>query len=266
MTEDELALLVATVLQSAKYRHVTPDLVRTIGAQELSKRRNLKAAVKATKNKLHQTVGAYWQGEQDYTAWLSALANAASDPRLLRTVAQTIMAHHASTQERLPILDEFYPTILGGLPPIHSILDLACGLNPLTIPWMPLTGQVHYQACDIAGDQVDFLRQALPLLGVTGDAALCNLLQEIPAYQADVVLLLKTLPCLEQVDPAIGVHLLEKIDAPVVIVSFPAHSLGGRRKGMTTTYPAHLRALLQSSTWRIEEFTFATELVFRLTR
>ena len=28
-------------------------------------------------------------------------------------------------------------TALAGLPPIHSVLDVACGLNPLAIAWMP---------------------------------------------------------------------------------------------------------------------------------
>lgn len=258
--------LVESVLSSAKYRDVNPAVVRQIGEQELRKRRNHKEAVKATKNKLHQTVGAYWQGRPAYEEWLPALTAAAADAELLRTVCQTIMSHHASTRERLPLLPEFYATIFADLPPIHAILDLACGLNPLTIPWMALAEPVTYHACDVSQEQMMFLQQALPLLGVQGQASVCNLLEELPADQPDVVLLLKTLPCLEQVDPTIGQRLLASIDAPVFIISFPGQSLGGRHKGMTTTYPAHLQQLLQAATWQVTEFAFATELVFRLTK
>jgi 16S rRNA (guanine(1405)-N(7))-methyltransferase len=264
--EVDLDTLVDTVLNSAKYREVSPTLVRAIGAQELRKRRNQKEAVKATKNKLHQTVGAYWQGNQEYADWLAQLTAAAADPTQVRTVCQSILRHHASTRERLPLLPDFYATLFAGLPPIHSVLDLACGLNPLTIPWMPLAADAVYQACDIAHDQAAFLHEALPLLGVQGSATVCNLLETIPAIKADVVLLLKTLPCLEQVDPTIGARLLTTIDAPVLIVSFPGQSLGGRHKGMTTTYPAHLQALLQDTAWQVTPFPFATELVFRLVR
>ncbi len=266
MADVALDALVETVLSSAKYRAVAPALIRTIGAQELRKRRNQKEAVKATKNKLHQTVGAYWQGEPAYDEWLTLLTAAAADPAQLRTVCQTILRHHASTRERLPLLPVFYTTIFAGLPPIHTVLDLACGLNPLTIPWMPLAEDVVYHACDIAHDQAAFLQRTLPLLGMQGSATVCNLVEAIPTTKADVVLLLKTLPCLEQVDPTIGARLLTTIDAPVLIVSFPGQSLGGRHKGMTTTYPAHLQTLLQHSSWQVTPFPFATELVFRLVR
>lgn len=260
-----LNALVDDVLNSAKYRAVSPDLVRMIGEQELRKRRNHKEAVKATKNKLHQTVGAYWQDKPAYAEWLTTL-RAAGEPQRLRAACQTIMGHHASTRERLALLPAFYATIFAGLPPIRTILDLACGLNPLTIPWMPLAPMATYRAFDVDQDQIHFLDQALPLLGVQGGAALCNLLEATPVAQADVVLLLKTLPCLEQVDATIGARLLATIDAPVFILSFPGQSLGGRHKGMSTTYPAHLQHLLQDSTWQVAEFTFATELVFRLTK
>lgn len=266
MADVELDALVETVLRSAKYREVAPALIRTIGAQELRKRRNQKEAVKATKNKLHQTVGAYWQGEQSYDDWLALLTAAAADPAQVRTACQTILRHHASTRERLSLLPTFYTTIFADLPPIHTVLDLACGLNPLTFPWMPVADDVIYHACDIAHDQAAFLQCALPLLGVEGSATVCNLLETIPTTKADVVLLLKTLPCLEQVDPTIGARLLTTIDTPVLIVSFPGQSLGGRHKGMTTTYPAHLQALLEDTAWQVTSFPFATELVFRLVR
>lgn len=261
-----LNTLVEEVLSSAKYRYVNPAMVRMVGEQELRKRRNHKEAVKATKNKLHQTIGAYWQDKPAYAEWLAALTAAAGEPEQLRTVCQTIMRHHASTRERLPLLPHFYATIFADLPPFHTILDLACGLNPLTIPWMPLTTSVAYHACDVGQDQMQFLQQALPLLGVQGQATLCNLLEATPTAQADVVLLLKTLPCLEQLEATIGSRLLAGIDAPVFIISFPGQSLGGRHKGMTTTYPARLQHLLHDSTWQVTEFTFATELVFRLTK
>lgn len=261
-----LTALVADVLNSAKYRAVNPDLVRMIGEQELRKRRNYKEAVKATKNKLHQTVGAYWQDKPAYAEWLAALKAADGEPEQVRAVCQTIMGRHTSTRERLSLLPNFYATIFADLPPIHTILDLACGLNPLTIPWMPVAPSITYHACDVGQDQMQFLHQALPLLGVQGQTALCNLLEATPTVQADVVLLLKTLPCLEQVDATIGLRLLATIDAPVFIISFPGQSLGGRHKGMTTTYPTHIQQLLETSTWQVTEFTFATELVFRLTK
>jgi len=263
-TADFLTQLVAAVQESTKYRTVSPTLIRTIGAQELAKRRNLKEAVKATKNKLHQIAGAYQMGKVDYQNWALRLEAAAGDPATLHTLARTIMAHHASTRERLGILEEFYGTLFAGLPPISSLLDLACGLNPLTIPWMSLPAGVRYYACDIYQDQIDFLNQCFAVLGVRGEAQTCDLLQACPAQTVDVALLLKTIPCLEQADKAIGGKLLAEINASVLFVSFPAQSLGGHRKGMTVNYEQHFQDLVVGKPWRIERFAFATELVFRV--
>ncbi|MCX6050438.1 MAG: 16S rRNA methyltransferase [Chloroflexi bacterium] len=262
--DSQLDLLISSVQASSKYRTLSPDVVRTIGAQELKKRRQLKEAIKATKNKLHQIAGAYQTGKIEYAGWLQALQQTGDDPGALQTVCREIMAHHASTRERLVILDEFYHTLFAGLPPITSILDLACGLNPLAIPWMPLPAGVTYAACDIYQDQVDFLQQCFVVFGVEGAAQPCDLLQACPTQAADVVLLLKTIPCLEQVDKTIGRKLLDTLNAPILCVSFPAQSLGGRHKGMTVNYEQHFRELVADKPWQIERFDFATELVFRV--
>ena len=76
----------------------------------------------------------------------------------------------------------------------------------------------------------------------------------------------KTIPCLEQVDKTIGRRLLEQIQAEVLLVSFPVHSLGGRSKGMLQFYENHFRQLAADLPWRITRFEFASELVFRLER
>jgi len=274
LTNDQEALnhLVENVLSSTKYRHISSELVYLIGKRELAKRANLKAATKATKNKLHQITGAYWQGKPAYNEWLALLQAAeetdkASNEKLLRTTCRTLMARHASTRERLPILHDFYSILFAGLPPIHSVLDLACGLNPLTIPWMALPPQTQYYACDINQDQMSFLDQALPLFGVNGQTTLCNLLQEVPQETVDVAFLFKTIPCLEQIDHDIGPKLITAINASVIFVSFPAQSLGGRNKGMVDTYSNHFTMLLNEidkTKWDIEQFPFQTEIVFRL--
>jgi len=264
VANEELAQLVEAVLAGAKYRHIAPTLVRAIGEQELSKRRNRKEAIKATKNKLHQIVGAYWAGGQAYADWLAELQANAHDPTALRLVCRILMQQHASTRERLPLLDEFYATIFADLPPIRCVLDLACGLNPLTIPWMPLAPGATYHACDIDGEQMAFLQAALPLLGVHGDATVCNLLQPAALPASDVVLLLKTIPCLEQIDKEIGPRLLTTLHAPVIILSYPAQSLGGRNKSMVENYRARFQTMLPEGRWSLQEFSFPTEIVFRL--
>ncbi len=262
--DEALDQLVHAVLSSTKYKGVCSDLVRGIGSQELTKRRNGKEALKATKNKLHQVGAAYLDGREDYNAWLTELAAVAqlNDQTALQRICRHIMAHHASTRERLPILDQFYSTILADIAPLHSVLDIACGLNPLAIPWLPLAEGATYYACDIFAPLIDFLNRYLQLLHVQGHIQQCDVIQSCPTQEVDVAFLLKTIPCLEQIDKHAGYHLLRTINADYLVVSFPIHTLGGRSKGMATYYKAHFRELVNDTPWDVGTFEFATELVF----
>lgn len=264
----QLETLIQAILESSKYRAISLDLIRTIGLRELSVRRNLKEAIKATKNKLHQVAGAYIDGKPQYDRWAALLAAHAQsgEPQELRRACLDIMQHHASTRERIGLLDRFYTTILADLPPIRSVLDVACGLNPLTIPWMPFDGAVTYYACDIFTDQITFLNTCLPLLGVDGRAFTCDLVSAPPREQADVAFALKVLPPLEQIDKNSGLNLLRALNANSIIVSFPARSLGGRDKRMAENYESRFLPVVQAEQWQVERFDFPTELVFRLTK
>ena len=240
------------------------EFVRAIGAIEVKKRRSWRDAVKATKSRLHQVAGAYLDRQTDFSAWLDLLRQSSGDPAEMRRTSLRIMANHASTRERLPYLDEFYQVIFADLPPVTSVLDLACGLNPLSLSWMPLPNQVAYRACDLFQDQIDFLNSYFQCVGAQGQATVCDLVFDVPPAGADLVLLLKTIPCLEQMDKSAGARLLDKIDARYMIVSYPVRSLGGRSKGMLSNYAEHFNALVRDKPWKVERFEFPTELVFRI--
>lgn len=264
----QLEQLIQAILESSKYRAILLDLIRNIGLRELSVRRNLKEAIKATKNKLHQVAGAYLDAKPQYSRWAELLAASAQsgDQETLRQGCLAIMQHHASTRERIELLDRFYTTIFADLPPIRSVLDVACGLNPLTIPWMPIDDAVTYYACDIFADQVAFLNTCLPLLGVAGRAFTCDLVSAPPQEQVDLALALKVLPLLEQIDKNSSLRLLRALNAKIIIVSFPARSLGGRNKGMAEHYESRFLPMVQAEQWQVERFDFPSELVFRLTK
>jgi 16S rRNA (guanine(1405)-N(7))-methyltransferase len=266
--------LVRQTLASAKYHTVSPDLARRVGAIELAKAANMKEAVKATRNRLHQVAGAYLDAPR-YNAWLAELGAAFTedDEMAARSALRHIMQRHASTRERLPVLDTFYAETLAGRGPFHRVLDLACGLNPLTIPWQPLADGADYLACDIYSDLTAFLNGAFTLPGpfsrVHARATTRDILTDLPTEDADLVLLLKAIPCLEQVDRDAGARLLRAIRAPLILVSYPLRTLGGRGVGMERTYDAQFRALLArvgDEDWKVTRHVFATELAYLIER
>jgi 16S rRNA (guanine(1405)-N(7))-methyltransferase len=264
--QQQLDEVMRKIAESAKYRMVCDDLIRTIGRRELAARRNVKEAVKATKNKLHQVAGAYLDSDPDYDGWLEMLTATHEDPEAFRRTCLEIMQHHASSRERASILPSFYADTLAGLAPIRSILDVACGLNPLAISWMPLVAGGSYYACDIYSDQIAFLNSFFGLAGVDGHATACDLVTAPPTVKVDVALVLKILPPLEQLGKNNGIRLLRALNARHLLVSFPARSLGGRNKQMVEHYEAGFRTMIQDEGWEIERFEYATELAFRVTK
>jgi 16S rRNA (guanine(1405)-N(7))-methyltransferase len=262
-TPEPLEALVAAVKESSKYRALCAEVVRGVGARELSSHPNLKEAIKATKNKLHQVGAAYQPGPMRYARWLEALRLAREQgEEAWRAASLEVMRHHASTRERLSILGEFFTRTLGEITPLGAVLDLACGLNPLAIPWMPLSPTTAYYAVDIYEDLSAFLNGALSLQERPGGAMAADVLQPLHVPPADVALLLKALPCLEQLDRAAALRLLEAIPARYLLVSFPVHSLGGRDKRMAAHYEAHFREVTQERGWFTRRYAFPTELAF----
>jgi 16S rRNA (guanine(1405)-N(7))-methyltransferase len=262
--QGDLDQVVRNVAASPLYRDIAPELIASVARRELGKRRSLKEAIKATKSKLHQVAGAYFP-RQDYTGWLALLERAsASGPDDVKAACRAIMGQHASTRERLPILDDFYARTLANVPPPRRVLDLACGLHPLAIPWIPLAPDAEYIAYDVFPELAAFLNRVFPLLGVQGTAYAADVTAAPPTGHADLALLLKALPCLEQLDGTAGARLLDALDADHIVVTFPVHSLGGRRKGMVATYDVRMERLLAGRRWNIARYAFVTELAFLL--
>ncbi|MCB2202460.1 hypothetical protein KQH56_00485 [bacterium] len=263
-----LEKLITDVQANRKYAQITPVLVRRLSVEALAKGLSGKSAVKAVRNKLHQVGGAYFRSHPDYETARDQLENIdpSPDSPVLRQFCRDQMAAHASTAERLPILAEFFQTCLAPIAPLTSVLDLACGLNPLAAPWMPLGPECTYTACDIYQDMLALIGAFLGHIGVEGGAMPCDLVGDPPAQTAQVAFLLKAIPCLEQIDKDIALPLLQHINAEHILVSFPARSLGGRRKGMPSFYSDHFYDLIDGQSWQVREFTFSSEIAFLVSK
>ncbi|MHB1355983.1 MAG: class I SAM-dependent methyltransferase [Anaerolineae bacterium] len=265
LPSEPAARITTAILASAKYCNLAPSFVRHVVEREWLTHPLAKEAEQAARRKLHQVAAAYWLASPRYARWLAELAAAAeAGGDALQAACRTILASHASTRERLPILHELYQTCLADLAPLHSVLDVACGLHPLASPWMSLAPGARYIACDVYSDLAAFLQQALILFGLQVTALGCDVLTELPAEPVQVALLLKALPCLEQLEPRLARELISRLPADHVIVSFPAHSLSGGKRHMPAVYEAHFREIIDGTSWRVQRYLWPSELVFRV--
>jgi 16S rRNA (guanine(1405)-N(7))-methyltransferase len=172
------------------------------------------------------------------------------------------MRAHASTRERIEVLDDFYRRIFALTGPPASVLDLACGCAPLALPWMDLPSGATYHAFDVDSRYVALAETCLRVFEVNGSAALCDVAADPPTMAADVALLLKSVPCLEQQAAGSASRVLDTLRVKHVVVSFPTRSLGGAQKGMAGTYRGVMERLVAGRGWGVRELVFPLELVF----
>jgi len=253
--------VVAAVLAAKKYAALCPDTVRAIAIAELRAARSAREAAKRVKRKLHQIGGAYQHDQMRYAQWLAQL-QAADDAGARREACRRIMQAHASSRERLPYLEAFYQRVFSGLGAIGSVLDVACGLNPLALPWMALPDTARYDCLDIYADQMAFLQAWLALCGQPSEALWQDVLRAPPEGVYDVALLLKSVPCLQQLDAQATRQLLATLQARTLIVSFPVRSLGGRDVGMLASYSRGFEQTLQELRYAGEGQVIGDELVY----
>ncbi len=260
--------LAAEILNKPKYMYIHADFIARIAEQELTKRNTYKEVLKATTSKLHQVSSAYLSHQIKYTAWQARLKELPHDFRspLVKDFCLQVMKSHTSSKERMPILETFFQQTLGSLAPIHSILDLGCGLNALALPWMPVAEDIQYQGMDIFQDMTDFINAFLTHMHVKGYVQCKDILANSDNESVQVALVLKMLPILDQIEKGMATEWLEKITSKNFLVSYPIYSLGGKSKGMRRNYSDQFDQITRGKGWNIARFDFPTELAFLIKR
>jgi 16S rRNA (guanine(1405)-N(7))-methyltransferase len=268
---DAIQQTVVRVRSAAKYRNVCVETIRRLAVEEWAKRavegrpreRAQREVAKAVRSRLHQVYGAY-ESRVDYGRAYQAIAAAyaGGSPDGIRATCREVLSRHASTRERLPILRQFYAAIWAQTGVPRALLDLACGLNPLSVPWMGLGEGTTYHAYDIDAARVAFLERYLALAGLQGGAHLQDILCDPPAERADVALLMKSSACLERQRKDSTLSLLDTLDVRWAVVTYPVRSLGRRDKGMVDHYDRAVAEMLSDRPWPVTRLDLAEELAF----
>lgn len=264
---DQDNTLIEEVSRSPKYAQLAPTLVSRVTREESKKYNNKQQIVRSARTRLHQLTGAYLPTKLIYAQWLDRFMCLGRNNRTgLEALSLSMMRLHASTAERLETLPVFFQQVLAPISPVSSILDLACGLNPLSIPWMPLADHFTYFAGDVVSPLVDFLQGYFEATGVNGFASLQDLSFAIPSEQVQLAMLMKTLPLMEQIERGLSQKILESLNAKHILVTYPLRSLGGRKKGMEETYRAQFDCLLAGKDWVVREFHFPNEIAYLVSK
>ena len=253
--------LVSQILAAPKYRHLDEAFVRRVAAEAALRFREHADAVKYAKRKLHQAFGAFLTGSpaDAVRRCVATIADGAD----VREACRTAMRAHASTAERLTWLDPFYVQVSEWCGTVGSVVDLACGMNPVALPWLPVKPGGRYWCCDIDRDLVSALGDLGSVLPVAVEATTRDLLGGAAVPPADLALLLKTVTTLDQQRSGASRAVLAALECPQVVLSVPRRSLSGRLSYVDDP----VRAAVEGTSYRLDDrATFGDELVCHLVR
>jgi 16S rRNA (guanine(1405)-N(7))-methyltransferase len=254
---------VAEVVAARKYRGICEDTVRDVIAAALPRYKRAKDAVKSARTKLHRIQAAYL-GRNAIGPSVEAVRSAFERGGLaeVRPICLDLMRDHASTRERIPILDGFYEAIFAATGKPRAILDVACGVHPLGIPWMGLAEGTRYLGYEIARDLVEDLNRFLAAVGMSPGVAFQDVLCAPPREECDLAFLMKMVPCLERRDKGAAPRLIAGLRARRVVVTFPVQSLSGRSKNMPENYTRLFAEMMAPYGWPVIHVPISGELVF----
>lgn len=189
--------LIAKIAASKKYRALYPKTIERVVKNVLIKHSaDEDEAGKKARNLLHQIWGIFYPTRPDFPKLLETFKSEIKAGKNIKEAILSILKLHASTKERIPLLNDFYEKIFQITGKPKTILDLASGLNPLTYFWLPEGIKCH--AYDIDREQAEFLTSIFNFLEIDnvkiglGDV----FIDQFP--KADIVFLFKILPLIRQ--------------------------------------------------------------------
>lgn len=251
--------LVKKIASSRKYQ---PLYEKTI--ERVLEKYPEKEAEKRARNLLHQIWSAYFDPRPNFKKLLKKIQSGgrSSGVSSISSMVLPILKLQSSTAERIPILNDFYRKIFAITGQPKTIIDWACGLNPLSWPWMNLSENCHYLGLDIDKEQNDFLNNVFKIAGLKQFQAKLGDILIDKSPEADVIFLLKILPLLEHQQKGVSLNILKKMPARFLVISFPTKSISGRQKGMIDFYSKQFQDLIRNQPWQSKKLLFENELVF----
>lgn len=222
-----------------------------------------KKAIKAVRAKLRRIYGLFLTKEtenrEDYLEALKHIKTKVMHEKILKT--------HVSTKERLPIYKTIYKKIFAKTGKPKTILDLGCGMNPVSYPWMNLKN-IKYYAAELSKEDCEFLNKYFKIMKIKGKAIALDLTEAAKKpellkkfLKADVCFLFKILDEVEEKKGRKASEaLIKNIDADWLVISFATKKVTG--KPMKYPYRRWLEQMLARLGYEFEIIEESNEIFY----
>jgi 16S rRNA (guanine(1405)-N(7))-methyltransferase len=264
ITDSDLHALVAAVRSSKKYRdmNLPLDFLIDLAAQAASNAQNLAEVKTIFRKSLHNVIAPYLEtiNYTDETLRLQTTPEISAD---ILDYCRQIMQKHASTRERIPFLEDFAACITEEIGQPETILDLACALDPLCLPWFDFTAPLSFLAYDVNGARVKYLQTLFDLHFPFADAIQQDIFLHPPQQAADCAFFFKEAHRLEKRQPGGTALLLQQLRVDVVVLSLPATDLA-KHHSLESYHSTLVEKAIEGQAWSLKKETVGGELLFFL--
>jgi len=267
--------LLEEIRKNKKYASISEDLIKQeidryfrinpkhISLLEKPQSEKFKNIVKAIRNKLHLIYGSFQAEDKskrlDYLKELKGIDD--------YETAEKVLSTSVSAKERLEEYDRIYKEIFRITGKPDSILDLGCGLNPISYSYMDIK-ELTYRAYDIDKKDVDFLNSYFEKMKkfsrLDGKAFLMNLtdLNEVKRLpKSDICFMFKLVDPLEKgKNHKLSEEMIKNIDSKYIIISFSTKTISG--KPMNYPYRGWIEKMLNRIGLNFEKILANNEVFY----
>jgi len=192
---------------------------------------NTKLIIKEARKELRKMYGSFQikNAIKKRELYLNEIINSLNKKEFNLEVHKNILNTHRSTKERLSIYEELYKSF----PEFNSILDLACGLNPFSLPFFKRLNFKYYaydlecQELNLTNGYFKAVKQNFKDFDFEVESI--NLFEETPKAKTDLTFIFKFFDLLEtKKQYKIAERITKEINSKAIIVSFSTKTLSGK--------------------------------------
>jgi 16S rRNA (guanine(1405)-N(7))-methyltransferase len=221
--------------------------------EDVTRWRAYRDVIKEVKKEIYYSLRKYRGDPVEEKALAEALGAAIEAGKSEAEIAPIIaglLRSHISTKERYPHYPAFYDTLFSRIDPPSSVLDLGCGLHPLSFPFGGQAGGGTYVAVDRQKDVTAILRRYAVLAGswtlrpVESDLAEFRPGRYLPGESSrfDIIFMLKLIPVLERQTPSL-LTPLAALPGGTILVTASTEALS-RREDISAREDRSLRRFI----------------------
>lgn len=209
----------------SRNKDVSAALSQYSNEKQLRKNSDYRKILKKIRQELHESYGMFQipgNAEEIKQEFLRKLkVNQAKEEDY-----EKILSLHVSTKERIQSYPIIYQKIFERTGRAKVILDLGCGLNPVSVYYMNIKN-FEYIASDIDKSNLGFIDRFFQASRANGRTIVIDLMKEsekLKEIECDVCFLFKVL----EIDKRIAEPIFNSIKAKFIVASFSTLSISGR--------------------------------------